>query len=233
MLDIGCGCGETTLAAARPAGVDGGKAGAVVGLDLSAPMLEVARGLAADAGATNVRFVWGDAQVYPLPRSGFDVAISSFGVMFFDDPAAAFDNMSASLRPGGRLAFLCWQSDLRNEVFSIPLRAFMAHTRLPALAGEDPFADPRWVTGLLTGAGFTDVRVVPVHEPARIGSDVADVMGYVRNTSRVRDLLAQLDDEVLANRVLATMAAEFAARQHPDGVWVDAAAWLVTASRHP
>jgi SAM-dependent methyltransferase len=229
-VDVGCGCGETTIAAARSTGLDGG----MLGLDLSGPMLEVARRLADEAGLGTIRFVQGDAQVCPLPSAVFDVVISSFGVMFFDDPAAAFGNVLAWLRPGGRLAFLCWQDELRNEVFSVPLRAFKAHTRQPAVAGDDPFADPHWVTDLLVGVGFADVRVVAVHEPARIGSDIADVMRYVRGTSRVRELMARLDDEALANRVLATMAEEYAARQHPAGVWIDAGAWLVTAvARHP
>ncbi|MFF0372634.1 class I SAM-dependent methyltransferase [Micromonospora sp. NPDC005087] len=225
VLDVGCGCGETTIAVARSTGRNGG----VLGLDLSGPMLEVAQRLAAEAGVANIRFVQGDAQVYPLSPAVYDVIISSFGVMFFDDPATAFGNIRGALRPGARLAFLCWQDDLRNGVFSIPLRAFMTHTQLPDLAGDDLFADPRRVTDLLASAGFTDTRIEALHEPARIGSDVADVMAYVQDTSNVRELTAQLDDEVLVQRVLATMAEEFAARQHPDGVWVDAAAWLVTA----
>jgi SAM-dependent methyltransferase len=186
VLDVGCGCGETTIAAARSTGPGGGG----LGLDLSGPMLEVARRLAAEAGVGNVRFVQGDAQVCPLPPAVFDVVISSFGVMFFDDSAAAFVNVLSGLRPGGQLAFLCWQDELRNEVFSVPLRAFMAHTKLSGGAGGDVFDDSRRVSDLLAGAGFVDVRVVGVHEPARIGSDVADVMGYVRDTSRVRELMA-------------------------------------------
>ncbi|NJC70619.1 class I SAM-dependent methyltransferase [Planosporangium thailandense] len=225
VLDVGCGCGETTVAVARSAGPDGG----VLGLDLSGPMQEVACRLAAEAGVANLRFVQGDAQVYPLPPAAFDLVISSFGVMFFDDPAAAFGNLRTALRPGGRLAFLCWQDALRNEVFAIALRAFMRHAQLPAAVDDDLFADPRRVIDLLGGAGFTDIRVAAVHERARIGSDFADVMGYVRSTSKVRELMARLGDEVLARRVLATMAEEFAARQDRDGVWVRAAAWLVTA----
>lgn len=228
VLDVGCGCGETTIEVARSAGAGG----SVTGIDLSGLMLDVARRSAVETGVVNIRFVQGDAQVHLLPPATLDVAISSFGVMFFDDPAAAFRTIRAALRPGGRLAFLCWQDELHNEVFSIPLRAFMAHTPLPGTPGKDLFADPRRIADLLAGTGFTEVRTQAVHEPARIGSDVADVMGYVRNTSRVRELLAQLHDEGLAHPILATMAEEFAARQGSDGVWVDAAAWLVTAGCH-
>jgi SAM-dependent methyltransferase len=225
VLDVGCGCGETTVTVARSSGVD------TLGLDISGTMLAVARELAAEAGLDNVRFVQGDAQVYPLPEAHFDVVVSSFGVMFFDDPAAAFGNLRRTLRPGGRLAFLCWQSDLGNELFAIPLRAFTAHTDLAVEPEDDRFADPDWVTRLLTGTGFTDVRVEPIREPARIGSDVPDVLEYVRNTSRVRALTGELADDATAQRVLDSMAAEYATRARPDGVWVEAAAWLVTANR--
>lgn len=227
VLDVGCGCGELTLRLAEASGVDG----AVLGLDISGLMLDTARDLAATASGPAPRFVHGDAQVYPFDDAAFDVAVSSFGVMFFDDATAAFANLHRALRPGGRLAFLCWQDDERNEVFGIPLRAFRAHGAPVDLAGVDPFADPRRVGDLLVGAGFTSVRTEAVHGPARIGSDVADVLGYTRATTRVRDLLATLDDAALAERVYATMAAEYTVRERPDGVWVDAAAWLVTARR--
>jgi SAM-dependent methyltransferase len=226
VLDVGCGCGDTTIAAGRAAG----PAGTALGLDLSGPMLEVAVRSAGAAGAANVRFVRGDAQVHPLPPAGFDVVISSFGVLFFDDPGAAFAHLRAALRPGGRLAFLAWQPELVNEVFAIAPRAFREHGALPDGDGDDLFTDPGRIAGLLAGAGFAGVRVQAVHEPARLGDDVADVLGYVRGSARVRELFAGAGTAV-ADRVLATMTAEFAARERPDGVWVEAAAWLVTASR--
>jgi hypothetical protein len=149
--------------------------------------------------------------------------------MFFDDPAAAFGNLRAALRPGGRLAFLCWQPDERNELFAIPLRALAVHTGQPQPGDADRFADPDWITRLLTGAGFADVRIVPVNEPARLGDDVPDVMGYTLGMVRVRGMLAELDGADAA-RVRDTMAELYAARRRPDGVWVEASAWLVTAT---
>lgn len=234
VLDVGCGCGDTTIAAGQAAG----PAGAALGLDLSGLMLEAAVRSAEASGAANIRFVQGDAQVHPLPAAGFDVVISSFGVMFFDDPAAAFTNLRSALRPGGRLAFLCWQPELANELFGIPARAFLAHGALPESADDDLFGNPGLIAALLAGAGFAGVRAEAVHEPARLGDDVTDVLAYVRGTTRVRDLLERLDaaespgdgDASLTDRVLATMATDFAAHQRPDGVWVEAAAWLITAS---
>ena len=201
-----------------------------MGLDLSAPMLAVARRLAAEAGAANARFVRGDAQACPLRRSTFDVAISNFGVMFFDDPQAAFAGLAAAVRPHGRLAFLCWQDDTQNEVFAIPLQAFGAHAQLPGSSASDLFVDPRQITELLSGSGWEDVRVGSVNEPAWIGSDVKDVMSYICGMPVIRTLAASLDP-VLTARVLAAIEEQYDARQRPDGIWVRAAAWLVTARR--
>jgi SAM-dependent methyltransferase len=235
VLDVGCGCGDTTIMAARAAGTQPGgrlgRAGSAVGLDLSAPMLAVARHLAAQAGAANARFVRGDAQACPLRRAAFDVVISNFGVMFFDDPRAAFAGLAAAARPHGRLAFLCWQDDTQNEIFAIPMRAFGAYTRLPGPSTGDLFVDPRRITELLCGSGWEDVRVGPVNESAWIGSDVKDVMSYIRGMPVIRTLAASLDS-VLTARVLAAIEEQYNVRQHPDGIWVRAAAWLVTA-RHP
>ncbi len=227
VLDVGCGCGATTIAAARAAG--GG--GSAIGLDLSGPMLKVARRLAAQADMANVGFVQGDAQDCPLRGESCDVLISSFGIMFFDDPAAAFASIAAALRYRGRLAFLCWQHDMHNELFAIPLRAFGAHTELPGPAVGDLFVDPRQVAELLSSTGWEDIQTNAISESAWMGSDVADVMSYVRGMPMIRSLAANLSDEALTERVLATIAEQYAVRQHPDGVWVHAAAWLVTARR--
>jgi SAM-dependent methyltransferase len=226
VLDVGCGCGETTITAARSAA-----GGGAAGLDLSGPMLAVARRLAAEAGVANAAFAQGNAQACPLRRDSCDVMISSFGVMFFDDPAAAFANITAALRHGGRLAFLCWQQDMRNELFAIPLRAFQAFLPLPDPDADDVFTDPRQIAELLSGAGCTDIQIDAVSEPAWAGSDVTDVMAYVRGTPMVRRLAAQLGDHALTEQALAAAAGEYAARQRSDGVWVRTAAWLAAARR--
>jgi SAM-dependent methyltransferase len=224
VLDVGCGCGETTIAAARAAR-------RALGLDLSGPMLRVARRLAAEAGTANASFVQGDAQAGPLRPGYWDVVISSFGVMFFADPAAAFAIIAAAMRRPGRLAFLCWQGGPDNELFAIPLRALLAGAPRPVPADDSPFEDPRQVSGLLSAAGWEGIRIDAVRELAWMGSNVADVMGYVRGMRMVRNLTAELGDEALAGPALADIAEQYEARQRPDGVWVQAAAWLVTARR--
>lgn len=236
VLDVGCGCGSTTIAAARAAqDVVGARTassnGGAVGLDLSAPMLKVARQLAAQAGTASARFIQGDAQTCPLRGNSCDVVISNFGIMFFEDPDVAFRNIAAAVRRNGRLAFLCWQDDTQNEVFAIPLHAFEAHAKVPGSTADDLFVDPQRITELLSRTGWRDVRITPVTEPAWIGSDVDDVMTYIRGMPMIHSLIADLDDQVLTERVLADVAEKYAARQRPDGVWVRAAAWLVTACR--
>ena len=113
VLDIGPSCGEMTILAARAAG-----SGHALGADLSQILVAEARRLAAAAGVANVRFEVADAQVHPFGAGSFDVVLSSFGVMFFDDSAAAFANLRRALRRGGRLAFLCWRTREENPVFT-------------------------------------------------------------------------------------------------------------------
>jgi SAM-dependent methyltransferase len=232
VLDIGCGCGATTITAASAAhGTELGLGGYAVGLDLSGVMLGVAQQLARQAEVRNIGFVRGDAQVRLLRPESFDVVISSFGVMFFDDPVAAFSSIAAALRPGARMAFLCWQPDMRNEIFSIPLRAFAEHVRSPESTASDLFLDPKAITELLGRTGWADMGVRALTEPAWMGSDVADVMAYVSAMRTVRALIAELADDALTDRVLANIAEQYAARQRPGGIWVTAAAWLVTGCR--
>jgi SAM-dependent methyltransferase len=226
VLDVGCGCGETSIIAARSAG----PTGRVLGLDLSEPMLAVARGLRSAAGLPNVEFAAADAQIHPLPADSFDVVLSSFGVMFFDDPVAAFTNLFRALRPAGRLAFLCWQSGDRNELFGLPQRALTAHDAAGTAVDWGLFADPAGIVDLVASAGGTDVRIEPVEAPARLGSTVADVLDYLLGMETYRNALAELDPALIAE-LTQTMTALYAARARPDGVWVRTAAWLVQARK--
>ena len=224
VIDVGCGCGDMTIAAARAAAGHGGQSGRAVGLDLSAPMLRVAGQLAARAGVANIAFVQGDAQAGPLRPHSFDVMISKFGVMFFDNPHAAFASLATRIRPGGRLAFLCWQDDELNEIFAIPQRAAADRAKPPQPGVNHLFTDPGQVTDMLWDSGWAGIRITSVVEPAWMGSDVNDVMDYLRG-------VAEIIDEKASERALARVANDYAERQRPDGVWVSAAAWLVTARR--
>ncbi len=227
VLDIGCGSGETTFAAARAAGE-----GTVLGIDLSGPLLDEARRRAEHEGLHNAHFERSDAQVHPFPAAGYDVAMSRFGVMFFDDPAAAFANIARALRPGGRLALLCWQDAARNEWIVTMAAALAAHVDLPAMDGDGPYslADPHRIQDLLDGAGFVDVSIGPVAEPLRLGSDVDDVIDFVQDLRMVRKMLADADEITTCN-VFDAVRAALAPHQSADGVALGGAAWLVTARR--
>ena len=159
VLEIGSGGGLVAIAAARAVG----EAGAVTGFDISAPLTELARQRAADAGCANVRFATGDAQTGAFPGAPFDVVTSQFGVMFFGDPVAAFRNIAAQLRPGARLVFACWGPAQENAWYPGRILAqYQAPPAAGANGGPPPgpfaFADPAYVRDVLQAAGFNDVR---------------------------------------------------------------------------
>lgn len=229
VLDVGCGCGSTTLQAARQAAD-----GKVLGVDLSGPMLAEARRQAADEGIANVMFEQADAQVHPFAPGAFDVVLSRFGVMFFADPHAAFANIARGLRPGGRLAFMCWQRADANEYFTLPRRAISPYLELPERSGAPgepgPYsmADPADVRGLLTGAGFDAIEITAVAEPTWIGADVEDAVAYQLSTPTNRAAFGAADQHA---RDLAAAALHDALlpRATQRGVELGTAAWLVTA----
>jgi SAM-dependent methyltransferase len=229
VLDVGCGAGVSTRAAARAA-VDGH----VVGLDLSAPLLALARRRSKEAGLANVTFVQGDAQVHPFDPESVDVVLSRFGSMFFGDPAAAFAHIGTALRPGGRVALLVWQGMARNEWLGVLFETLAAGRPLPAPPEGTPgvfgLADPPTIHHVLAGAGFVDVDVADVREPERLGADVDDAYAFVRSLGPTRGLLAGLDAPA-QEAALAALRARLAERAGPEGVLLGAAAWLVTARR--
>lgn len=159
VLDVGCGGGRTSVAAARAVGSGGG----VVGADLSAPLVALATRRVQESAAANVHFQVVDMQTGSVAGGPFELAISQFGVMFFDEPVTAFANIRAHLRPGGRIAFACWQAADRNPWFFGPAIArFVPPTPEPA-PGKSPtgpfaLADPERTDGILTSAGFRNVR---------------------------------------------------------------------------
>lgn len=140
VLDIGCGTGEITRDVARRA-----DSGRVLGVDLSAAMLRVARQRAADEGLHNADFVQADAQVHPFPAASFDVAVSRTGTMFFADPVTAFRNIGTAMRPGGRLVQLVWQPPTGNEWLRSFARALSAGRPLPTPRRTRP-GRSRWPT---------------------------------------------------------------------------------------
>ena len=225
VLDVGCGTGSLTRAAARRA-----VNGTALGVDLSTAMIAVARDRAARAGLPNAAFVRADAQVHPFPPAGVDVVLSRTGASFFGDAPAAFANLARATAPGGRLALLTWQAAAHNEWFTEIAGALAgrALTPPPGVPGPFALAEPEAVDGLLRGAGWTDVEIVGVREPALFGPDPL----------AARDVLAGLlswlldgRDPAERDRARAALLATMQAHDGPDGVAFGSAAWLVTANR--
>ncbi|MBD2892609.1 2-methoxy-6-polyprenyl-1,4-benzoquinol methylase [Actinomadura sp. RB99] len=230
VLDVGCGCAETSRAAARQA-----SAGEVLGVDISGPMLAQARGRAEDEHLANLRFEQADAESADLPGTYFDLALSRFGVMFFGDAKAAFVNIARALRPGGRLAFLCWQEVGKNEHIVVPFSVLVSFGLTPDIGGPGtpgPFslADPGRIRELLGEAGCTDIEIEPVNERLPFGSDVPDVLTYFRGHPVAAPLIAGMDEATLA-RLMDELGKAVLPFQTPDGVYFGSSAWLVTARR--
>jgi SAM-dependent methyltransferase len=229
VLDIGCGCGSTTL---RAADAVAPAAGTALGVDISRAMIDKARLRAAEAGTGNVSFELADVETADLGRAAFDLAISRYGVMFFDHHTAAFANVRAAMRPGGRLAFVCWSERTRNEHWTVPFDAVAPHLGLaaPAARPNGPFAlaDPGHVRTVLHQAGWVEVEISEVREPLRVGLDADDAVAFEITDPDVAEDLAAADPADAA-RAVADLRAAFAARERPDGVWLGAAAWLVRA----
>jgi len=223
VLDIGCGLGQTTCEAARLA-----RAGSALGVDISASAIERARELAQAQGVHNVTFECADAQVHRFPQERFDLAMSRFGTMFFEDPVAAFANVGRALRPAGRLVMMVWQAGERNE-WEVAIRQSLAAV---AAAGLDAFslADPPTVTGILEAAGFAEVAFTDVHEPVYYGPDVAAALDWVRGFRCTSEVLSRLDPAAGA-RALGRLRKMLAAHLSGDGVWFDSRAWIVSARR--
>ena len=235
VLDVGCGFGATTAAVARAVG----PSGRVVGIDISAPMIDRARARVAQAGngSAPVDLVVGDAQTDDL-RGPYDAVVSRFGIMFFADTPAAIANISGAVRPGGRLAFVCWRDMNENPWYGLPysviVAALPAPPPLPAPMTPSPFGfgNIGVVTELMAEDGWVDI------EDARFDVDVP--LGGVRGlegaleharTSLAGQLLFEQLPAERAEHVMEDVRAVLAHYEDDGIVRLPAAAWVVTARR--
>lgn len=226
VLDIGCGCGATTLLLAA-------RGGHVTGLDVSAPMLDVARRRGA---GQDIDWVLADASTYEAARP-FDLLASRFGVMFFGEPTTAFANLRRAARHGGRLVFACWRPIAENPWMQVPLHAAYAH--IPRLPKPDPdapgpfaFADPDRVTRILTGAGWSP----PTFDKLDVALDIAAGGGLdaavqqATNIGAASRALREAPEELRRAGVAAIRAA---LEPHVQGkrVALPGAVWVISSMR--
>jgi SAM-dependent methyltransferase len=227
IIDIGCGCGQTSL----DLGSRVGAAGLVVGVDISKPMLEVALRRPRPAPNLRVSFKQLDAQSDDLGDGCFDAAFSRFGVMFFSDPVVAFANIRRSLKPSGRLVFVCWRPLNQNPWMREPLDA--ALPLLPPIAPFDPmapgpfaFADAGRVQSILDEARFGSVKVGPF-DAAIGGANLEQTLQLALNVGPLAAALRESPEraETVANAVRDVLS-KYAT---PNGVLMPAAVWIVSA----
>jgi SAM-dependent methyltransferase len=229
ILDIGCGCGQTSVDLASRVG----SAGSVLGVDISKPMLEVARRRPLPAKDLHVTFELHDAQSDDLGRERFDAVFSRFGVMFFSDPVAAFANIRKSLKPTGRLTFVCWRPLKQNPWMQAPLE--VALPQLPPLPPSDPtapgpfaFADAERVESILAAAGFGSVKV-SAFDTAIGGGDLEQTLELALNLGPLGAALRENPDR--AGAVVGVVKDLLAKYATPNGVRMPAAVWIVSAQR--
>lgn len=231
VVDVGCGTGATTLELARAVGSDG----RVLAIDISEPMLEVARRRIEAAGFAWVDLLLADAQVHRF-AAGHDLVASRFGVMFFGDPVAAFRNLKAALEPDGRLAFACWTELEANPWFHLPLEAATRRlgppeTKHPRAPGPFAFSEAAYVRQILESAGFTGIRIerteIPIEIEATCGEEAAFAADMGPASRLIRERAA--DPAATSQRIAAEIADAFRPFETSAGLRFPSVVFLVTA----
>ena len=234
ILDIGCGCGTTTLKLARLLAPDGD----ITALDISTLMLSIASERTKSA-AVPVKIINADAESYKLVPGTFDVMFSQFGLMFFRNPQKAFDNFHASLKPGGRIAFVCWRDPERNPWLVTPFEAvhhFKPEMETPnpdARASPFSFSSQKKVEALLRDTGFVDVQLEPFETKARMGEGSLEectrfVIAFAGGT--VGAVLRGSGEENTP-AIIAALQTGLAPYHIGNRIKLGASAWIVSARR--
>jgi SAM-dependent methyltransferase len=231
VLDVGCGCGQTTLEIARRVG----SRGEVLGIDLSAPMLERARERARAAGIAQARFLCADAQTHAFEPARHDLLFSRFGVMFFQDPVAAFRNLRGALAPGGRLALLCWREIGQNPWMLEPMMAIAKRVALPPPPAPDApgpfaFASPERVRGILERAGFREIVLEPHDAEMALagGADAEQTAEFFLQIGPAARAAREAGVKDLAP-LRGAVAEVLLRHRRADGFYLGTATWIVTA----
>lgn len=232
ILDVGCGCGYTSIELARRAG----PSGEVMGIDISGPMLDAARARAKAEGFENLSFIEADAQTHSLAPESYDLIFSRFGVMFFADPRAAFQNLRSALAPQGKLVFLCWQGLPVNQWMLVPMGAAAPHIAIQRPTNPDgpgPFslADADKIRSILSDAGFAEIEIKSLERKV-------DLSGGTKGLDETADFVIEMGplgsamrEAEPATRKAVTQAVResLVPYQTGDAIRLGAGAWIVSA----
>lgn len=231
VLDIGCGCGGTTLEIAQLVGSNG----YVFGVDISEMIIESAKNKACKENANNIIFKCVDAQTYSFVFNEFDVVFSRFGVMFFDEPVVAFQNIRKSLVAGGRMAFVCWQPIEDIEWISLPRNIVGNYITLPPLSepnepGGFSFGNTDRVEKILRLAGFVDIVIEKFNSKINIGADMSEAMEFMTHIGPAGSVLDNSDiDSKTQVKFTNDLYAALQEYQTKQGIELGSAMWIVTA----
>ena len=232
ILDIGCGCGATTLEIAKIV-----NQGEVIGVDISEPMLERATQTASDMALTNISYQVKDVQVDEMPNKYFDIAFSRFGVMFFEDPFEAFNNINHSLKDDGQLSFVCWQHASLNPWQSLSIQVIKEFLDLPAPPPKSPgpfaFEDKSYIEEILNASGFRDIEIKDNQEDIVMfsGKSIREACeDYLTINPVVTEMLKNSPSE-LREEILEALIGKFSNYHKDDGLLFPSATWIVTATK--
>ena len=233
VLDIGCGCGNTTLNIAKRISPDG----QVTGLDISKPMLKRAKESANEMSISNASFNCVDVQTDDIGEEVYSAAFSRFGVMFFEDPIAAFHNINKSLITGASLSFVCWQSPALNPWQSLFIEAVKKYVDLPSPPPRSPspfaFMESEYVSSILEESNFQNIMIegheaeVNMFSERSLSDSVKDYISINPVVSgMLKDSTEQEKTEII-NSAIEAFSPYYSAK----GLMFPSATWLVTTTK--
>ena len=232
IIDIGCGCGATTLEIAKKI-----TQGEILGVDISEPMLDKATETAKEMSLSNISFEVKDVQMDVMPQNYFDIAFSRFGVMFFEDPFEAFKNIHSSLKEDGLLSFVCWQNASLNPWQSLSIQVIKEFLDLPAPAPKSPgpfaFEDKTYLEDILRESGFKGLEILDNREDIIMfsGKSIREACeDYLTINPVVTEMLKNSKPE-LTEEILEALVIKFSNFHQNDGLLFPSATWIVTAKK--
>ena len=230
LAEIGCGGGGVSRAAAARVGPDGH----VLGIDISPTLTTLATERATAAGITNLAFRTADAGSAGAGGESFDRLLSRFGIMFFNDPPAAFANLRRLLKPGGRADFAVWAPPAENRSISAIAQIAGRYLAMPKPEPHAPgpfgLDDPDYFSGILAGAGFSDTRIEKWAGKVKVGGggSPADAAEFVMTSSALAEMLAE-QPETIRQQIRADAERFFADYDTADGVVMPVSVFMVTS----